>query len=112
MAHETNIRLWARCRPRFRSPFQLELLEDMQPNSTHSQHGQLRMASASLTFLLTTVGVISFYCLVSAAAAEPATPINPPLTDVQNSSGENTKERFLPAAVSGVFRPCSSIPRA
>ena len=37
----------------------------MQHNSTHSQHCQLRMASASLTFLLTNVGVISFYCLAS-----------------------------------------------
>src|SRR5208283_2238617 len=81
-------------RPRFRSPFQLELLKDMQPNPTNSQHCQLRMAGASLTFSLTAVGLISFYYLVSPALAETATPIYPPLTGVQ-SSNENKIQRAV-----------------
>ena len=102
MAHETNIRVWARCRPRFRSPFQLELLEDMQPNPTHSQHCQLCMVGASLTFLLTAVGIIFFYCLVSPALAETATPINPSLADVQDSSVGTQRAVFAGGCFWGV----------
>ena len=74
----------------------------MQPNSTHSQHCQLRMASASLTFLLTNVGVISFYCLVSPTLAETATSINPPLADVQGSSGGTQRAVFAGGCFWGV----------
>ena len=64
----------------------------MQPNPNSSKHCQSRMASASFTFLLTAVGVISFYCHVSPALGEAATPINPPLTDVRSSTENKTQK--------------------
>jgi hypothetical protein len=83
-------------------------LETMQPDPTHSQHPQLCMTGASLKFSLATVGVISLHFLASAALAETATPINPPLVGVQESSGATERAVFaggcfwgVQAAVSG-----------
>lgn len=64
----------------------------MQPNPNSSKHCLSRMASASFTFLLTAVGVISFYCHVSPALGETATPINPPLTGVRSSTENKTQK--------------------
>jgi peptide-methionine (S)-S-oxide reductase len=74
----------------------------MQPNSTHSLRRQLRTAGASLKFLLTSVGIISFYGLASPAVAKTATPIKPPLADVQNSSGGTEKAVFAGGCFWGI----------
>ncbi|PNE09819.1 MAG: peptide-methionine (S)-S-oxide reductase [Beijerinckiaceae bacterium] len=50
------------------------------------------MIHAGLRLSLATLGIISLGRLVSAAVAETAAPIIPPLTDVQNSSGSKTEK--------------------
>jgi peptide-methionine (S)-S-oxide reductase len=64
----------------------------MQTNSAPSQQCRLPVIRAGVGLLLTTLGIIASSRLVSVAAAESATPINPPLTDVQNSSGSKTEK--------------------
>jgi peptide-methionine (S)-S-oxide reductase len=64
----------------------------MQTNSAPSRQCRLPVIRAGLGLLLTTLGINALDRLVNAAVAEPATPINPPLTDVQNSSGSKTEK--------------------
>jgi peptide-methionine (S)-S-oxide reductase len=64
----------------------------MQTNSFHARRFGSRMIRAGLRLSLATLGIIALGRLVSAAVAETATPINPPLTDVQNSSGSKTEK--------------------
>ena len=58
----------------------------------HTQRFGSRMIHAGLRLSLATLGIISLGRLVSAAVAETAAPIIPPLTDVQNSSGSKTEK--------------------
>ena len=64
----------------------------MQTNSTASQHCPLRVVRAGPRLLLTTLGIIAICRLASPVAADPVTPIDPPLTDVPNSSGSITEK--------------------
>jgi peptide-methionine (S)-S-oxide reductase len=66
----------------------------MQTHSTRSQQCRSRMSRASRGLLLSSLGVIVLFQLVGTAVAEPATPINPPLTGEQNAPG-NTTERAV-----------------
>ncbi len=62
----------------------------MQTHAFHFHHGSLSTARTGCGLFKTVLG-IAVFSFVSAAVAEPATPISPPLTDVQNSSGSGTE---------------------
>ena len=64
----------------------------MQTNSTPSQHCRVRVVGAGPRLLLTTLGIVAICRLASPVAAEPVTSINPPFTDVENSSGSKTEK--------------------
>ncbi|MGH6848207.1 MAG: peptide-methionine (S)-S-oxide reductase MsrA [Methylocella sp.] len=62
----------------------------MQTQSSHFRRRVLRAASAGLGFILTVLGVAAFFHLANSAAAETATPINPPVADVSDSTPSGT----------------------
>jgi peptide-methionine (S)-S-oxide reductase len=64
----------------------------MQTYFFHTQRFGSRIIHAGLRLSLATLGIIALGRLVSAAVAETAAPINPPLTDMQNSSGSKTEK--------------------
>jgi peptide-methionine (S)-S-oxide reductase len=83
----TNISLWTQGGPRFRRLYQTkDCTKAMETNSSCSQRCRLRMVRAGFTFLPAILGIVAVFHLASPVAAELAQPINPPLTDVPNST--------------------------
>jgi peptide-methionine (S)-S-oxide reductase len=75
----------------------------MQTNSSHSQRCRLRMVRTGFTLLPAILGIVAVFRLTSPVAAELATPINPPLTDVPNSTpGDIQKAVFAGGCFWGV----------
>jgi peptide-methionine (S)-S-oxide reductase len=62
----------------------------MQTQSSHVHRHALRTASTAFGLFLTVLGIAVFFRLASPAAAEPATPINPPLVDIPDSTPSET----------------------
>jgi peptide-methionine (S)-S-oxide reductase len=62
----------------------------MQTQSSHFHRHALRTASTALGLFLTVLGIAVFFRLASSAAAKPATPINPPLVDIPDSTPSET----------------------
>ncbi len=64
----------------------------MQTQSSHVHRHALRAASTAFWLFLTVLGIAVFFRLASPAAVELARPINPPLTDVPNSTGQRNRK--------------------
>ncbi|MDQ6702531.1 MAG: peptide-methionine (S)-S-oxide reductase MsrA [Pseudomonadota bacterium] len=67
----------------------------MQTQSSHVHRPALRTASVALGLFLTVLGIAVFFRLASPAAVKLATPINPPLAGVPNSTGSGTDRTIV-----------------